>query len=226
MLTWMPRTRSRCISPTVVVTAEPQSPPCAPKRSYPSRLISVAHACRDPRRLPRPRVDGLLLNPYPGSDGHTTWNASAASPPCATGSVKGPSTSRNSTTEPGQPWVMTSGTASGSGERACTKWMSRSSIRVVNCGHAFIRSWAAAKSYSSAQYVARSRTNASGIPCDQSSTVSRSGHRVFCSLARRSSIASRSKATRKGMRLDSGTRSSLGACENDSDHPTARERIR
>ena len=100
MLTWMPTTRSRCISPTVVVTAEPQSPPCAPKRSYPSRLISVAHACAI-HGMPRPRVDGLSLNPYPGSDGQTTWKASAASPPCATGSVNGPITSRNSTVGPG-----------------------------------------------------------------------------------------------------------------------------
>ena len=62
MLTWMPSTRSRCISPTVVVIAEPQSPPCAPKRSYPSRLINVAHACAI-QGIPRPRVDGLLAEP-------------------------------------------------------------------------------------------------------------------------------------------------------------------
>jgi pimeloyl-ACP methyl ester carboxylesterase len=30
---------------------------------------------------------GLPLNPYPRSDGQTTWNPSAASPPCAHGSV-------------------------------------------------------------------------------------------------------------------------------------------
>ena len=56
-------------------------------------------------------------NAKPGSDGAITWKASAGSPPCARGSVSGPITSRNSTTEPGQPWLMSSGSASGSGER-------------------------------------------------------------------------------------------------------------
>jgi pimeloyl-ACP methyl ester carboxylesterase len=65
-------------------------------------------------------------------DGHTTWKASAARPPCATGSASGPTTSRNSTTEPGQPCVTISPSASGSGERACRKWMPKPSISVRN----------------------------------------------------------------------------------------------
>ena len=65
---------------------------------------------------------GLPENPYPGSDGHTTWKSSAS------GSI----TLWNSTTEPGQPWVMISGSASGFEERWWMKWMSSPSISVTN----------------------------------------------------------------------------------------------
>ena len=51
-----------------------------------------------------------------------TWKASSAAPPCASGSVSLGMTSRNSTTEPGQPWVMSRGKASGWGDRAWMKW--------------------------------------------------------------------------------------------------------
>ncbi len=60
-------------------------------------------------------------NPNPGRAGMITWKASAGSPPCAPGSVSGPMTSRNSAIEPGQPWVSSSGTASGAAERTCRK---------------------------------------------------------------------------------------------------------
>ena len=85
------------------------------------------------RSTPQPVVVGLPEKPKPGSDGQTTWNASAASPPCAVGSVSGSITLWNSTIEPGQPWVMISGMASGCGERTWMKWMSSPSIAVVNC---------------------------------------------------------------------------------------------
>jgi hypothetical protein len=82
----------------------------------------------------------LSLKPYPGSDGATTWKASAGSPPCAAGSLSGPITFMNSTVDPGQPCVITSGKAFGSGERAWMKWKPRvsslppvSSVR--NCGN-------------------------------------------------------------------------------------------
>ena len=86
------------------------------------------------RSMPQPVVAGLPEKPKPGRDGQITWKASAALPPWATGSVSGSITLWNSTIEPGQPWVMISGMASGCGERACTKWMSSPSIAVVNCG--------------------------------------------------------------------------------------------
>ena len=110
------------------------------------------------RSTPHPGLAGLPLNPKPGSVGQTRWNASAALPPNATGSVSGSMTLRNSTTEPGQPWVMTSGVAPGWGERTCTKWMSRSLTRVRNCGNRLSRACAAGHSYSISQYRHSSRT--------------------------------------------------------------------
>ncbi len=78
--------------------------------------------------------------------GSTRWNASAGSPPYARGSVSGPATRVNSAIDPGQPCVMISGVASGSGERMCAKWMFAPSIVVVNCGHVFSRASAARQS--------------------------------------------------------------------------------
>jgi hypothetical protein len=49
----------------------------------------------------------LPENPNPDSDGATTWNASAESG----GSTNGPITFANSATDPGQPWVIISGSA-------------------------------------------------------------------------------------------------------------------
>ena len=63
----------------------------------------------------------------------------------------------NSAKEPGQPWVMISGVASGSGERRCAKWTVVPSIVVRNCGHWFSRASAARQSYSCRQYRTSSR---------------------------------------------------------------------
>jgi len=46
-------------------------------------------------------------------------------------------TFENSTTEPGQPWVRISGSASGRGDRACANTTERPSISVWNSGSAF-----------------------------------------------------------------------------------------
>ena len=54
-------------------------------------------------------------------------------------------------TEPGQPWVMISGSASSCGERTWMKWMSTPSISVMNCGSAFSRASRRPKSYSVVQ---------------------------------------------------------------------------
>src|SRR5215216_3738671 len=55
-------------------------------------------------------------NPNPGIEGTTRWKASAVSPPWAAGSARGSMTSSSSTTEPGQPWMASSGRASRSEE--------------------------------------------------------------------------------------------------------------
>ena len=49
----------------------------------------------------------------------------------AVGSVMGPMIFMNSITEPGQPWVMISGSAFSCFERTCRKWMSRPSMVVL-----------------------------------------------------------------------------------------------
>ncbi|MBB2773734.1 UNVERIFIED_ORG: hypothetical protein GGE11_004673 [Mycolicibacterium obuense] len=46
--------------------------------------------------------------------------------------MSGSITLSNSTTEPGHPWVMISGKASGRDERWWMKWMSSPSMSVVN----------------------------------------------------------------------------------------------
>jgi hypothetical protein len=69
------------------------------------------------RSTPQPVVVGLPENPNPGSVGQITWKASLAWPPCRVGSVSGSITLWNSTIDPGHPWVITSGLASGCGDR-------------------------------------------------------------------------------------------------------------
>jgi hypothetical protein len=50
-------------------------------------------------------------------DGMTTWNASAARPPCVAGSVRGPMTLAYSSIELGQPFNNRSGLAPGTLDR-------------------------------------------------------------------------------------------------------------
>ena len=89
--------------------------------------------------------------PKPGSDGAMTWKASAGSPPWAAGSVSGPITFRNSTTEPGQPWLMSSGRASAWGDRWWMAWMRWPSMVVTTWSRPFSRASAARQSKPSAQ---------------------------------------------------------------------------
>ena len=51
-------------------------------------------------------------------------------------------------TEPGQPWVMISGSASSCRDLTWMKWISTPSISVVNCGSAFSLASALRQSYS------------------------------------------------------------------------------
>jgi hypothetical protein len=50
--------------------------------------------------------------------------------------VSGSITFRSSMIDPGQPCVMSSGSASSCGERMCANWISSPSISVMNCGSA------------------------------------------------------------------------------------------
>ena len=67
----------------------------------------------------------------------TRSNASWALPPCAVGSVSGPTTSSSSITEPGQPCVMINGNAPACRDLTWMKWIPSPSISVTNCGSAF-----------------------------------------------------------------------------------------
>ena len=51
-------------------------------------------------------------------------------------------------TEPGQPWVIISGSAFSCADLTWMKWMSSPSISVVNCGSAFNLASHARQSYS------------------------------------------------------------------------------
>ena len=106
-------------------------------------------------RAVRPRSQpisaGSPESPYPGREGSTRWKASSALPPCAVGSVSGPTESSISITEPGQPCVMISGSAFSCADLTWMKWMSTPSISVVNCGSAFSFASALRQSYSFAQ---------------------------------------------------------------------------
>ncbi len=100
--------------------------------------MSSAQA-RAVRPRSQPISTGSPEKPYPGSEGSTRWKASSALPPCAVGSVSGPTESIISITEPGQPWVMISGSAFSCSDLTWMKWTSTPSISVTNCGSAFSR---------------------------------------------------------------------------------------
>jgi hypothetical protein len=81
------------------VTLPPQSPPTAKKRWYPKRCIKSAHASAV-RSTVHPELRGLSLNPKPGREGATTWNAGASGD---RGLVSSSMTASGSMTELGQP---------------------------------------------------------------------------------------------------------------------------
>ena len=165
--------------------------------------MSRVHA-RAIRGGSQPGSVGFEEYPCPGSDGTTTSNASVALAPCPVGSVSGSMILSCSMNEPGQPWVTIKGRASGCLERTWTKWMSRPSISVTNCGNALIRASAADQSWWLSQWSASAFTVDSCTPWVVSPTVSSSGQRVAATRRCRSSIAPSGVSTRNG-RIDSGT---------------------
>src|SRR5215831_7078971 len=80
---------------------------------------------------------------YPGSEGATTVNASAGSPPNFAGSVSIEMILWNSHTEPGQPCDSNSGIGCGPLPGTWMKCTSMPPAGAVNCGKAFrFASWA------------------------------------------------------------------------------------
>lgn len=132
---WTPITRSGSILPISREIAAPQSPPCTPYRSYPSLVISSVHA-RATRLNSHP---GSVVGPdsvKPGMVGKIRWK-----------SVSNGAMAVNSTIEPGQPCVNTSGIASGDAERRWAKCTTAPSTTVLYCGQLFKRASAARQSY-------------------------------------------------------------------------------
>ena len=150
------------------------------------------------RSGPQPVTVGFPEKPCPGSDGRTRWNASSAVPPCAVGLVSGSITSSISITEPGQPWVMSSGNAFSCLDCTWMKWMLSPSISVVNCGSAFSLVSTRRRSYSVPQYCVSACTVASCTPCDASATSSLLGERVAVRRWRSSSRSSCGTVTWNG----------------------------
>ena len=101
------------------MTLAPQSPPCAPKRSWPSTSdISRTQRAAVDRTVTPVRSSGVE-KAYPGSDGTTTSNASAGSAPHEAGSANASMVSAKSQKVHGQPWVSTSGKGSGPAPGRC-----------------------------------------------------------------------------------------------------------
>ena len=96
---------------------------------------------------------GRPEKPKPGSEGATTSKASAGSPPKRSGWASGPMISRNSTTDPGQPWEMMSGVGAGPLPRSWMKWRSMPSTGATNCGKRLRAASCVRQSNSSTQYA-------------------------------------------------------------------------
>ena len=127
-----------------------------------------------------------------------TSKASAALPPWAVGSVNGPMTFSCSMIEPGQPWVMITGSALACRERTWMKWMSTPSISVTKFGSAFSRASQGRQSYWEPQWRASAWMVVSCTPWDASLTTSRSGQTVAFTRRRRSARAVSGKWIRNG----------------------------
>src|SRR5262249_787559 len=138
------------------------------------------------RRGPQPTSGVGPDQPNPGREGITRSKAIPGSRPWRRGSLSGPITSRYSATEPGQPWLSTSGSGSGSGERTCKKCTLVPSMIVVNCGCSLIRLSHARQSYRSRQCAASCWTNASETPYPWSPPRGSGAHRALSSRSRRS----------------------------------------
>ena len=149
MFRWMPSSWAGCW------TAERGRHHAIPSRRPGRRSAgSRAGPSADPRRLRSarapPGTGRLVAEPESGQRRAHHVERVAALPPNAAGSVSGSITLWNSTTEPGQPCVITSGMAThAANERGRSECRGRrSSFR--NCGKRLSRSCAVGQSYSTA----------------------------------------------------------------------------
>ena len=104
--------------------------------------------------MPRsqPRSSGSPEKPYPGKEGSTRWKASSALPPCAVGSVSGPTESIiSSERSRASRGSMITGSAFSFDDLTWMKWTSTPSISVMNCGKALSFASALRQSYSVVQ---------------------------------------------------------------------------
>src|SRR5215813_5178408 len=172
------------------------------------------------RRGPQPTSGVGPDQPNPGREGITRSKAIPGSRPWRRGSLSGPITSRYSATEPGQPWLSTSGSGSGSGERTCKKCTLVPSMIVVNCGWSLIRLFHARQSYRSRQCAASCWTNASETPYPWSPPRGSGAHRALSSRSRRSASSLSGTPTRNGRSsspLDSHARLLFTGCPSRED---------
>ncbi len=100
--------------------------------------------------------------------------SSAADPPKRSGCARRSMTPRNSTIEPGQPWVSTSALSCGPEPRSCSRWMRCPSMSAMNCGTRFIAASCARQSKAETQCAQSRRRNAGDVPADQGSPASTS----------------------------------------------------
>src|SRR5215212_5850646 len=101
----------------------------------------------------------------------------------------------------GYPWLMISGSASGSGERTCRKWTFWPSMVVVNCAYSlsFASHWR--QSYPFCQYSASSLRCPNGTPRLHPTPGSSPGQRVRAKRSCRSSTSACGMLTWKGRTL-------------------------
>ncbi len=199
MVRWMPSSRSGCASPSA---AGDDRAPVAAVRGEPF-VAQPAHQ-RAPRVgdrwTPQPGVVGLPENPNPGSDGtqRGTRRPGRAGRPAARRRAA------NSATEPGQPWVSSSGTAPSCGERTCRKCTSSPSTGVVNCGNALSAASRAPPVVAVAPSTRRPLEVVERHSLGPVAARSRSGQRVHSSRERRSASVASGTAIRNGWTSASG----------------------
>ena len=175
---WMPRSPSGACAPHRVGDGGAHVAALGDITGVAEAVHQLRPGLRDAADVPA-ELGRLAGEAVAGQGRQYEWNASSAWPPCAVGSVSGPTVSSSSITEPGQPCVMISGNASSCDERTWMKWMSTPSISVMNWGNAFNLA-SSLPSRSRWPSSARAPGSSPAARPGASATVSCSGQRVAC----------------------------------------------